>query len=175
MITWGISANSHDAALAVFTDDGLEFASHSERFSGVKNDAHLNTALIDYAKQYGEPDEVIWYERPFRKTLRQLRAGQGFNFKENNFNRYLRQYGVSAPIRYTDHHLAHAAAGFYTSPFREATVVCIDSIGEFESLTIWNGDDQGLKRIYSQSYPHSLGLWYSALTQRIGLQPQEDE
>lgn len=38
MITWGISANSHDAALAVFTDSGLEFASHSERFSGEKND-----------------------------------------------------------------------------------------------------------------------------------------
>lgn len=175
MITWGISANSHDAALAVFTDDGLEFASHSERFSGVKNDAHLNTALIDYAKQYGEPDEVIWYERPGLKTLRQFRAGQGLRLGENNINRYLRQYGISAPIRYTDHHLAHAAAGFYTSPFSEATIVCIDSIGEFESLTIWNGDHKGLKRIYSQSYPHSVGLWYSALTQRLGLKPQEDE
>ena len=175
MITWGISANSHDAALAVFTDDGLEFASHTERFSGVKNDAHLNDKLIEYAHQWGEPDEIIWYERPFRKTLRQLRAGQGFNFRENNINRYLRQYDISAPIRYTDHHLAHAAAGFYTSSFTEATVVVIDSIGEFESLTIWNGDENGLKRIYSQGYPHSVGLWYSALTQRIGLKPQEDE
>ena len=175
MITWGISANSHDAALAVFTDDGLEFASHTERFSGVKNDAHLNKEIVNYARQWGEPDEVIWYERPFRKTLRQIRAGQGFNFRENNINRYLRQYDISAPIYYTDHHLAHAAAGFYTSPFREATVVCIDSIGEFESLTIWNGDEKGLKRIYSQSYPHSVGLWYSALTQRVGLKPQEDE
>jgi len=175
MITWGISANSHDAALAVFTDDGLEFASHTERFSGVKNDAHLNKEIVNYARQWGEPDEVIWYERPFRKTLRQIRAGQGFNFRENNINRYLRQYDISAPIYYTDHHLAHAAAGFYTSPFREATVVCIDSIGEFESLTIWNGDENGLKRIYSQSYPHSVGLWYSALTQRVGLKPQEDE
>ena len=85
MITWGISANSHDAALAVFTDDGLEFASHSERFSGVKNDAHLNDKLIEYAKQWGEPDEIIWYERPFIKTLRQIRAGQGFKyFGKNN-------------------------------------------------------------------------------------------
>lgn len=175
MITWGISANSHDAALAVFTDNGLEFASHTERFSGVKNDPHLNKEIINYARQFGEPDEIIWYERPFRKTLRQIRAGQGLRLAENNVNRYLRQYGISAPIRYTDHHLAHAAAGFYTSPFTEATVVCIDSIGEFQTLTIWNGDDNGLKRIYSQSYPHSLGLWYSALTQRVGLKPQEDE
>ena len=175
MITWGISANSHDAALAVFNDDGLEFASHSERFSGIKNDSHLNDKLIEYARQWGEPDEVIWYERPFFKSFRQLRARQGFKFGENNINRYLRQHGISAPIRYTNHHLAHASAGFYTSPFTEATVVCIDSIGEFESLTIWNGDNKGLKRIFSQSYPHSLGLWYSALTQRLGLKPQEDE
>ena len=175
MITWGISANSHDAALAVFTNDGLEFASHSERFSGVKNDPHLNKEIINYARQWGDPDEIIWYERPFRKTLRQIRAGQGLRLAENNVNRYLQSYGISAPVRYTDHHLAHAAAGFYTSPFREASVVCIDSIGEFDTLTIWNGDENGLKRIYSQGYPHSVGLWYSALTQRIGLKPQEDE
>jgi len=176
MITWGISANSHDAALAVFSDDGLEFASHSERFSGVKNDAHLNDKLIQYAKQWGEPDEVIWYERPFIKTLRQFRAGQGLRLGENNIRKYLRSYGIHAPIRYTDHHLAHAAAGYYTGDFTEACVVVIDSIGEFDTLTIWHGkEEKGLRRIYSQQYPHSVGLWYSAITQRIGLKPQEDE
>ena len=176
MITWGISANSHDAALAVFTDDGLEFASHSERFSGVKNDPHLNQELIEYAKQWGEPDEVIWYERPFVKTLRQLRAGQGIRLRENNIKHYLRSYGIHVPIRYIDHHLSHAAAGYYTSPFTEATVICLDSIGEFDTFTIWNATkNNGLRKIYSQGYPHSVGLWYSALTQRIGLKPQEDE
>ena len=176
MVTWGISANSHDAALAVFTEDGLEFASHSERFSGVKNDAHLNDKLVEYAKQWGEPDEVIWYERPFIKTLRQLRAGQGLRLGENNIRKYLGSYGIHAPIKYIDHHLAHAAAGYYTGPFREASIVVCDSIGEFDTLTIWNADEEkGLRRIYSQRYPHSIGLWYSALTQRIGLKPQEDE
>jgi len=175
MITWGISANSHDAALAVFTDDGLEFASHSERFSGVKNDAHLNDKLIEYAKQWGEPDEVIWYERPFIKTLRQLRAGQGLRLGENNIRKYLGSYGIHAPIRYTDHHLSHAAAGYYTSPFDEACCVVIDAIGEFDTLTIWNAKGSKLKKTYSQGYPHSVGLWYSALTQRVGLKPNEDE
>ena len=175
MITWGISANSHDAALAVFSDDGLEFASHSERFSGVKNDAHLNNELINYAKQWGEPDEIIWYERPFVKTLRQLRAGQGWNYNENNIRKYLKGYGITAPIKYTSHHHSHAAAGYYTSPFTDATVVCIDSIGEFETLTVWNAKGNKLKKIYSQGYPHSVGLWYSAMTQRIGLKPNEDE
>jgi len=175
MITWGISANSHDAALAVFTDNGLEFASHSERFSGVKNDAHLNKELIDYARQWGEPDEIIWYERPFVKTLRQLRAGQGWNYNENNIKRYLKGYSITAPIKYTSHHHSHAAAGYYTSPFSDATVVCIDSIGEFETLTVWTGEGNKLKKIYSQGYPDSVGLWYSAMTQRVGLKPNEDE
>lgn len=175
MITWGISANSHDAALAVFTDDGLEFASHTERFSGVKNDAHLNKEIINYAQQWGEPDEVVWYEQPLVKTIRQLRAGQGLRLGENNIRSYLRSHGISAPVHFTDHHLSHAAAGFYTSTFSEACVVCIDSVGEFDTLTIWHGKDTELKKIYSQSYPHSVGLWYSALTQRVGLKPQEDE
>jgi len=175
MITWGISANSHDAALAVFVDNKLVFASHSERFSGIKNDAHLNYNLIAYARTWGEPDEVIWYEKPFRKTLRQLRAGQGWRYSENNIKRYLEGYGISAPIRYSSHHHSHAAAGYYTSPFDNATVVCIDSIGEFETLSVWNAQGDNMKRVYSQGYPHSVGLWYSAMTQRVGLKPNEDE
>ena len=175
MITWGISANSHDAALAVFTDEGLEFASHSERFSGIKNDPNLNKELIDYAKKWGQPDELIWYERPLVKTLRQFRAGQGIRLRENNIRNYLRSYGLHAPIKYTSHHLSHAAAGYYTSPFNQATVVCIDSIGEFDTLTVWNGSGNKLKKIYSQKFPHSIGLWYSAMTQRIGLKANEDE
>ena len=185
MITWGISANSHDAALAVFkhTQTELEqskslellYASHSERYSGKKNDPHLNAALVEAARQYGEPNEIVWYEQPLLKTLRQFTAGQGIRLRKNNIRHYIKSYGIHAPIRYVNHHLAHAAAGFYTSGFTEATVVCIDSIGEFETFTIWEGKDNTLKRVYSQSYPHSVGLWYSAMTQRIGLKPQEDE
>lgn len=176
MITWGISANSHDAALAVFSNDGLEFASHSESFSGIKNDAHLNKKLIDYALQWGKPDEVVWYENPKLKTLRQLYAGQGFKcISENNIKAYLKNYGIAAPIRYVDHHRSHAAGGYFSSGMDAATVVVIDSIGEFETLTIWNAEGSELKKIYSQGYPHSVGLWYSAMTQRIGLKPNEDE
>ena len=90
MITWGISANSHDAALAVFADKKLVFASHSERFSGIKNDPHLDQNMIDYVrKQWGNPNKVCWYERPVVKSIRQLFAGQGLTFKENNVKRKL--------------------------------------------------------------------------------------
>jgi len=176
MVTWGISANSHDAALAVFTEDGMEFASHAERFSGVKNDAHLNNKLVEYAKQWGEPDEVVWYEKPGLKTLRQIRAGQGFGYwQKNNIKAYLKNYGIDCPIHYSGHHRSHAAGGYYSSGMDAATIMVVDSMGEFDTLTIWDAMDTTLKCIYKQTYPHSIGLWYSAFTQRIGLKPQEDE
>ena len=175
MITWGISGNSHDASLAVFTNEGLEFASQSERFSGIKNDAHLNQKLVDYARQWGEPDQIIWYEKPLKKTWRQFRAGQGITLAENNIKKYLQQWNINAPIKTVDHHLSHVAGGYYTSQFDDAVVLCIDSIGEFETITVWQGRGDKLTKIYSQDYPHSIGLWYSAMTQRIGLKPNEDE
>ncbi len=176
MISWGISANSHDAALAVFADEKLVFASHSERFSGIKNDPDLNQEMVDYARQrWGDPGIVYWYERPFIKSIRQLFAGQGFQFKENNIKKYLKQYGITCPIKTTSHHKSHAAAGYHTSPYDNACVVVIDAIGEFQTLSIWKAEGRDLKCYYSEDYPHSVGLWYSAMTQRIGLKPNEEE
>lgn len=193
MIVWGITGNSHDASLSVFEvkpknykagitydftcidEPRLLFSSHSERFSGIKNDGDLNEGLIKYAMFYGRPSRIFWYEKPFIKSIRQLRAGQGICFAENNIQKYLAKYGINVPIVYVPHHHSHAAAGYFTSEFRDATIVCLDSIGEFETFTIWKANDQKLKKIFSQSYPHSVGLWYSAMTQRIGLKPQEDE
>ena len=54
-------------------------------------------------------------------------------------------------------------------------MLVIDSIGEFETLTVWQGEGTKLKRVYSQRYPHSVGLWYSAMTQRNWFKPNEDE
>lgn len=174
MINWGISANSHDAALAVFVDQRLAFASHSERFSGIKNDPDLCDQLVEYAiERYGPPQRIYWYERPWLKTLRQLRAGQGL--QDNNIKKYLKSYNITAPITTTAHHHSHAAAGYYTSGVDHACVLVIDAIGEFETVTIWRGEGLKLTKLWSQSYPHSVGLFYSAMTDRIGLKPNEDE
>jgi carbamoyltransferase len=177
MITWGISANSHDAALAVFVGEKLVFASHSERFSGKKNDRDLDLQMITYARQHfgGAPDKVVWYEQPFKKTLRQLYAGQGWKRRDNDIEIYMARYDINAPIEYVGHHHSHAAAGYYTSGFDDACVLVIDAIGEFETMTIWKGQGDKLIKVWSKSYPHSIGLFYSAMTQRIGLKPNEDE
>ena len=175
MISWGISANSHDAAIAVFDNDELVFASHSERFSGIKNDRDLCDDIVAYAKKWGSPDQIYWYENPYLKTIRQLYAGQGWKWSDNNIKKYLKRWDINAPIKYTGHHLSHAATGYYTSPYDEACVVVIDAIGEFDTLTIWKATGDKLKKCYSQKYPHSIGIWYSAMTQRVGLKPNEDE
>lgn len=175
MITWGISANSHDAALAVFVDEKLAFASHSERFSGKKNDRDLNHELVAYARRWGDPDQVCWYENPYLKTVRQLYAGQGWKWQDNDISKYLAKWNIHAPIRYNTHHRSHAAAGYFTSPFDSACIVVIDAIGEFDTLTIWSAEGNQLKKVYSKWFPNSIGLWYSAMTQRIGLKPNEDE
>jgi carbamoyltransferase len=160
----------------VFDRDDLIFASDSERYSKIKNDPDLNMDLISEALSLGgEPQLICWYENPYKKILRQLIAGQGFKFVENNVRRYLRRYDIKGKIKYQNHHHSHAAAGYYTSPYDNATVVCVDSIGEFETITVWKAQGNILQKIHRQSYPHSLGLWYSAMTQRIGLKPNEEE
>jgi carbamoyltransferase len=173
MITWGISAASHNAAIAVFDDNRLVFASDSERFSKIKNDPDLCYELIEYARQYGEPELVCWYEKPWLKTLRQLTSGQGY--QDNNVKEYLRKFGIRAPVKTFKHHQTHAAAGYYTSGFDNACVLVIDAIGEFECLTQWQAQGNELHKFSSLKYPNSLGLFYSAMTQRCGLKPNEEE
>ena len=178
MITWGISANSHDAALAVFDNDHLLFASHSERFSKIKNDPHLDHMMIKYAIDLaGNPDLVCWYENPYWKFTRQVYAGQNIVecFDYIHIKNYLASYGIYAPVEYADHHESHAAGAFFTSPFNTCAVLCIDSIGEWNTTSIWKAGPNGLKKVWVQNYPNSIGLWYSAMTQRIGLKPNEEE
>tara|TARA_B100002019_G_scaffold174112_1_gene150538 strand:+ start:7684 stop:9171 length:1488 start_codon:yes stop_codon:yes gene_type:complete len=173
----GINALNHDAAVAMIQDGEVLFAGHSERYSGVKNDSDLNRQLISDCFRYGKPDKVAYFERPYLKKLRQLRAGQyGEVLSRSNLpSNYLKEWLGNIPIHYVQHHQSHAAAGYYTSPYEESAIVVIDAIGEFETCTIWYAWGSHFEKRYSLKYPNSLGLWYSAMTQRLGLKPQEDE
>lgn len=168
MITWGISANSHNAALAVFKDSSLVFASESERFSRIKNDPDLNDGIINHALMYGKPNLICWYENPFKKRLRQIYSGQGpFVY---NFTKYF-----DCKHKFFDHHYTHACGGYFTSKFYNSAIIVIDAIGEFQTLTIWEGNGTDIQLKYQIKYPDSVGLWYSAMTQRCGFKPNEEE
>ena len=76
MITWGISALSHDASITVVQDKEILFAAHSERYSKKKNDKFLNLEIISEARRHGMPDKVVWFEKPILKKGRQALAGE---------------------------------------------------------------------------------------------------
>jgi carbamoyltransferase len=182
----GISAGFHDAAVSLINEAGdIVFAGHAERYSKQKNDADIHPGLLRELRPY-RIDTIALYERPWVKQLRCFRAGQGIDWKNITAQQVIRnQCSLFLPnwpahIKTYNHHLSHAAAGFQTSPFNRATVVVIDAIGEFDTITIWGAeyDAKGYARyrkLYRQTYPHSIGLFYSAITKRIGLHPLDEE
>ena len=173
----GINALNHDACVTLLDGTDILFAGHSERYSGIKNDPLLNQEIISDVKRYGKWDKVVWFERPWVKKSRQLYAGQYSEvFSRKNLpSNYVKQFGINKIDYYVDHHKSHAAASYYSSPYDEACIITIDAIGEWETLTIWYAWGSHFEKRYSMSYPNSIGLWYSAITQRLDLKPQEDE
>ena len=164
-IRWGISAGNHNAALAVFDGNELVYASENERFSRIKSDGNISQELVDDATTFGEPSEIIFYERSGLVNARRFISGQ-----------HHRKLSLPCHITSeTDHHKSHAAMGFFTSGMENAAILVMDSIGEFDTTSIWSGDGQTITKVWSQQYPDSIGLWYSAMTQRVGLKPNEEE
>ena len=88
----GISAGFHDASVSMIDSAGnILYASHAERYSKRKNDAHLNNDIVAAALEYGVPDEVAYYERPWVKKIQQVYSGQyheAFSF-DNSQNSFL--------------------------------------------------------------------------------------
>ena len=181
----GISAGFHDASATVVNRQGdILFAGHSERYSKRKNDAELHPDLLKELCAW-DYDTVAFYERPWLHNLQQLYTGQrafGPWTTQGAIRKHLGAwYKHPAQFEHSyPHHLSHAAAGFQTSPFDRATVVVIDAIGEFDTVTIYaaeyNRAGQAVyRKLWGQRYPHSIGLFYTAMTQRLGLKPMEEE
>jgi carbamoyltransferase len=172
MIHWGINALNHGSSLAIF-DNGKLVSNVINKTDDLSRDL-INTALF----RGWTPDRIFWYEDPWMKKARQIQAKQySTAFRLDNLPKHhLKKWGLSyAPLTYTPHHASHAAAGYYTSPFNHCAVVVLDAIGEFECATIWNCMHGEMKKVWSARYPHSLGLFYSAFTQMVGLTPIRDE
>jgi len=76
---------------------------------------------------------------------------------------------------FSEHHQSHAAAAFYPSPFEEAVVLCMDGVGEWATTSTWIGKDRKIKPLWEISFPHSLGLLYSAFTYYCGFKVNSGE
>jgi carbamoyltransferase len=167
----GINETTHDASATLIDEGKILFAGHAERYSKTKNDWFTNPQLIRDLYKYGTPDKIAYYEKRWLKKLRiSLRGGFGGSKPE-----YKNMWVSELPEKSFAHHYSHAAAGYYTSPFKDAVIVVLDAIGEFTTSSIWVGNGDSITLHKKWSYPFSFGLFYSAFTQLIGLKPNEEE
>ena len=161
LVIKGISEGFHDASVTLIEGNEILWAKHAERFSRKKNDRKNPLHL-----RYADADVSVFYENVELKNERRMRHRQipldTKIFHECDYHTY--------------HHESHAAGAYYTSPFTEDVVcVVIDAIGEWDCSTIWTVKNGKIKKVWEKIYPQSIGLFYSAITKRIGLKPNEDE
>ena len=151
----GISEGFHDAAIAVVEGNQILFAAQAERYTRVKNEKRLPLNL----RKLTADTTTIFYEDTKLKNERRKKYGM------------LPGSGGQFIDTHMKHHESHAAAAYYTAPFVPDATVVIDAIGEYDTASIWVDGE----KVWSREYPWSLGLFYSAITKRIGLKPNEDE
>ncbi len=91
--------------------------------------------------------------------------------------RVAKTFGVAKapPLREVEHHLAHVASAFYCSPFDEAACLTVDGFGDFVSTMMAIGRGNRIEVLDRVHFPHSLGLFYSAITQFCGFLGFGDE
>jgi carbamoyltransferase len=87
----------------------------------------------------------------------------------------LKDLGFDKKLRRVEHHLAHSASAFYTSGFEEALIITLDAYGSELAGSISTGSVEGIRRILDIKYPHSLGLFYSQVTEALGFKPTRHE
>ena len=76
---------------------------------------------------------------------------------------------------FAEHHQSHAAAAFFPSPFEEAAVLCMDGVGEWATTSAWIGKKNEIIPLWEISFPHSIGLLYSAFTYYCGFKVNSGE
>ncbi len=78
-------------------------------------------------------------------------------------------------LLFSEHHQAHASAAFYPSPFKESIILCMDGVGEWATTSAWLGKERLIKPLWQISFPHSIGLLYSAFTYYCGFKVNSGE
>ena len=197
----GISAHYHDSAAALVSDGVPVCAVQEERLSRHKNDATFPLSAIEWCLEHAglEPDEldaVVFYERPMLKFDRILTCAlRAFPHSWRTFPKAMRntlgekvwmrgiissRLGIPGrKVLFTEHHQSHAAATFLTAPTNRAAILTADGVGEWATLSIGQGEQNGagtqISLLREIRFPHSLGMLYSTFTAYLGFRVNEDE
>ncbi|CAZ88402.1 conserved hypothetical protein [Thiomonas arsenitoxydans] len=199
--TLGISAFYHDSAATLVVDGRIIAAAQEERFSRIRHDPDFPQQAISYILRHSgiklsDVDHVAYYEDPalkFRRVLSTVAVaglgaaqnyapvlGEWLSTKRRMYRevaRHLKTMGDrnNRKIEVHGHHDSHAASAFFPSPFEGAAILCTDSVGEWATTSIWHGRPEGIKLVAELSFPHSLGLLYSAFTYFCGFKVDSGE
>lgn len=148
-------------------------------------------------------DLVIYYEKPFLtferlletylgcapRGIRSFLAAMQVWIKEKLFlktqlkkelrnlsnNELLASDNKIPELLFSEHHLSHAAAAFYPSPYTQSVILCMDGVGEWATTSAWMGDGNTIQPLWEINFPHSLGLLYSAFTYYCGFKVNSGE
>ncbi len=199
MIILGLNAFHGDSAACLVVDGNLVAAAEEERFRRVKHWAGLPTEAIRYCLSaggisIGDVDHIAINRNPganaLKKALFAFASRPGLGAIADRLRNAGKVRGVRegiadalgvAPsvvkgrIDNIEHHLAHLASAFFVSPFREAAVLSVDGFGDFASLMWGTGRDNKIHTVDRTYFPHSLGLFYLAITQHLGFPNYGDE
>lgn len=200
MYILGVSFDYHDSAAALIKDGKILAAAQEERFSRKKNDAGLPILAIQFCLEtagiqakdlaavvhYEEPllrlDRIIGIKSkesdPFAMAAYRARTFRSWMTKQKFMPAVRLAKELNIPIsriKNITHHQSHAASAFLCSPFESAAVITLDGVGEYETSTISLGTGNKIKKLSSVRLPHSIGLFYSALTAFLGFKVNEDE
>ena len=196
MIILGLSCFYHDSSASIIKDGQIIAAAQEERFTRVKHDNTFPYKSIEYCLNslgiaINELDYIVFYEKPIIKFTRILQQHIThfpksikifFDTIPEWLLRKLRikeilksEFKYQGKIIYLPHHLSHAAASYFTSPFKEAAILTLDGVGELATTTMGFAKNYQIKLEKQIDFPHSLGLFYSALTAYLGFAVNNDE
>lgn len=203
MTILGISAFYHDSAACIVRDGKILAAAQEERFTRKKHDDRFPGNAVKYCLEFAdlkldELDAIAFYDKPLLKFERLLETYLSFAprgvksfitampvwLKEKMFmkrvmHEELEKIGnynrKKVKFLFPEHHLSHAASAFYPSPFEESAILTIDGVGEWATASICSGKAEEITIHRELTFPHSLGLLYSAFTYYLGFRVNSGE
>ena len=193
----GLNAYHGDSSACVVRDGEIVAAAEEERFRRIKHWAGFPVEAFRYCLSeagatLSDVDIVALNSDPrsnfFRKAAYVLRQRPDLRFiadRVRNQRKRLTigdQISVAFPgqafrgrIQWIEHHMAHLASAFLVSPFEEAAIASIDGFGDFASAAWGVGRGDHIRVDDRIHFPHSLGVFYQALTQFLGFPHYGDE
>ena len=196
MYILGISAFYHDSAACLVKDGTIIAAAQEERFTRIKHDLSFPSKAVNYCineagVEIDDIDFVAFYDKPFVKFERILYTSLCYApfgirlfikalpvwLKQKLFTRKVIQNELdfAGDILFTEHHESHASSAYFPSPFDDAAILTIDGVGEWTTTSYGIGEGNNIEILSEITFPHSLGLLYSAFTYYTGFKVNSGE